>query len=98
MSRVMFAKFAEELEGQGIDSQLSVEMERMFKLVEKFKDISDTREMVRMEIETRSSSGVLSRLFGAKVGEVARELPDNQRMDMRALDSFAGDIIDAEEV
>lgn len=97
-SRVLFARFAEELEGQGIDTQLSAEMERLFKMVERFKDISDTREFVRMEIETRSGSGVLSRLFGAKAGEVNRELPTGSHIYQQDMDAFTSSIIDADEV
>lgn len=74
MSRVLFARFAEELEGQGLDPNLSEEMDRLFGLVEKFKDISDTRDMVRLEVEARGSAGVLSRIFGQQVGEQSRQL------------------------
>lgn len=96
-SRVMFARFAEELEGQGIDNTLSVEMERLFKMVEKFKDISDTREFVRMEIETRAGAGVLSRLFGARAGESARELPSSMHVFQQEIDTYAAEIIDPDE-
>lgn len=96
VGRIMFGMFAEELEGQGIDVQLSKEMERFFKMVEQFKGISDTREFVRMEIETRSSSGVLSRLFGAKVGESARELP--QHLGTYEIDSVTSSILDQDDV
>lgn len=74
VSRVLFARFAEELEGQGLDPALSNEVERLFNLVEKFKDISDTRDMVRLEVEARGGAGVLSRIFGAQVGEQTRQL------------------------
>ncbi len=97
-SRVLFARFAEELEGQGIDTQLSAEMERLFKMVEKFKDISDTREFVRMEIETRSGSGVLSRLFGSRAGEVSRELPSSSHIYGQDMDALTSSIMDAEEI
>jgi hypothetical protein len=96
VSRVLFARFAEELEGQGLDPTLSKEIDRMFDLVEKFKDISDTREMVRMEIETRSGGGVLSRLFGARAGEVARELPGGV-VPTSTFDAMALDIIDMDD-
>lgn len=96
VSRVLFARFAEELEGQGLDPNLSKEMDRMFALVEKFRNISDSRELVRMEIETRSSSGVLSRLFGAKAGDVSRQLPGGP-ISPDQFNSMALDIIDVEE-
>lgn len=96
VSRVLFARFAEELEGQGLDPTLSKEMTRTFELVEKFRDISDSRELVRMEIETRSSGGVLSRLFGAKAGEAVRQLPGGP-VQASQFDQLALDIIDVDE-
>lgn len=96
MSRVLFARFAEELEGQGLDPALSKEVDRMFELVNKFKEISDSRELIRMEIETRSNGGVLSRLFGPKAGEVARQLPGGP-VSSSQFDAAAMDIIDMEE-
>lgn len=92
-SRVLFARFAEELEGQGLDPALSIEMDRLFTLMDKFKNISDTRDMVRLEVEARGSSGVLSRLFGAKAGEVARQLPGGGLAPGQT-DRFIQDIID----
>lgn len=75
-SRVMFARFAEELEGQGMDPNLSQEMDRLFKLVKEFKDIEDTRDLVRIEMEAKGSAGVLSRIFGEKAGAKANELSE----------------------
>jgi hypothetical protein len=92
-SRVLFARFAEELEGQGLDPALSSEMDRLFSLIDKFKNISDTRDVLRMEVEARGSSGVLSRLFGAKAGESARQLPGGG-LDANRTDQFITDIID----
>ena len=96
VGRVMFARFAEELEGQGLDPTLSNEMDRLFNLIEKFKNINDSRDMVRFEVEARGSSGVLSRLFGAKAGEQARALP-NGGMNSDATNAMYADIIDLSE-
>lgn len=96
VSRVLFARFAEELEGQGLDPTLSKELKNTFELVEKFRNISDSRELVRMEIETRSSGGVLSRLFGAKAGDAVRQLPGGP-VSSSQFDQLALDIIDVEE-
>jgi hypothetical protein len=95
-SRVLFARFAEELEGQGLDPALSSEMDRLFSLVDKFKNISDTRDVLRMEVEARGSSGVLSRLFGQKAGEVVRQLPGGG-LDANRTDQFIADIIDLDD-
>lgn len=96
VSRVLFARFAEELEGQGLDPNLSTEVERVFSLVEKFKDISDNRDMVRLEVEARGSSGVLSRIFGAQVGESAKQLP-NGGYDRGQTDRLYTDVLDLGE-
>jgi hypothetical protein len=96
VGRVMFARFAEELEGQGLDSNLSVEIDRVFNLVEKMARISDNREMLRIEVETRGSSGVLSRLFGQKAGETNRMLP-NGGLSEDATDALYADVIDFSE-
>lgn len=93
VGRVMFARFAEELEGQGLDSGLSSEIDRVFSLVEKMAKMNDNREMLRIEVETRGSSGVLSRLFGAKAGETSKMLP-NGGYDQQATDALYADIID----
>jgi hypothetical protein len=92
-SRVLFARFAEELEGQGLDPALSAEMDRLFNLIDRFKNISDTRDMVRLEVEARGSSGVLSRLFGPKAGEIAKQLPGGG-LNQNQTDRFVQDILD----
>lgn len=95
-SRVLFARFAEELEGQGLDPALSSEMDRLFALVDKFKNISDTRDMMRIEVEARGSAGVLSRLFGQKAGEISRQLPGGG-LDSSRTDQFISNVINIDE-
>lgn len=96
VGRVLFARFAEELEGQGLDPALSAEMDRVFNLVEKFSNISDTRDMVRLQVEARGNAGVLSRIFGQKAGEVSRQLPSGG-LDAASTNSFYDGVIDADE-
>ena len=96
VSRVLFARFAEELEGQGLDPALSDEIDRLFSFVEKFKDISDTRDMVRLEVEARGSSGVLSRLFGNGVGDATKQL-SNGGFNSRQTDAMYSEILDLSE-
>ena len=96
VSRVLFARFAEELEGQGLDSSLSEEMDRVFEMVEKFKSISDTRDLVRFEVEARGSSGVLSRLFGAKAAEAANPIPFGG-LGPAGAEAMYNEILDIEE-
>jgi hypothetical protein len=90
-SRIMFAAFAEQLEGQGMDPNLSKEMDRLFALTERFKNIEDTRDLVRFEVEARSGAGVLSRIFGGRAAENANQL--SAPISQQALDQV---IIDAE--
>jgi len=89
-SRVLFARFAEELEGQGMDPAVSVEMDRLFRLTREFRDIEDTRDLVRFEMEAKGNAGVLSRIFGAKVGEAVQQLDTtltNKELDQVILDA-----------
>lgn len=62
--RVMFGRFTEELEGGYPDPNLSGEIDRMMKLVAGLKDIEDNREMLKIGVEARAGSGMISRLFG----------------------------------
>jgi hypothetical protein len=59
--------------------------------VDKFKNISDTRDLVRFEMEARSGAGVLSRLFGAAAGEQAKSVTTS--LNMREIDQA---VIDAD--
>ena len=93
-SRVLFARFAEELEGQGMDPALSHEMDRLFRLTKEFKDIEDTRDLVRFEMEAKGSSGVISRLFGSKAGETAGSLEaplSTRELDQAIIDAHVID-------
>ena len=96
VSRVLFARFAEEMEGQGLDATLSSEMDRAFEMIEKFKNINDTRDLVRFEVEARGSSGVLSRLFGQRAADQANALP-NGGLGPAATNAFYQEVIDVEE-
>jgi hypothetical protein len=75
MQRVAFARFAEQVDGQGIDGALSGEIDRLFGIMAKMKDILDDKDVFRFQMEAKAGNGVLSRLFGEKIGEAARALP-----------------------
>jgi hypothetical protein len=94
-SRVLFGRFAEELEGQGLDPSLSSEMDRLFTLIDKMKTVNESREMLSISMEARGNSGVLSRLFGTKAGDVARQLPGGG-LSPEQTDQFYADVIDGE--
>ena len=93
--RVLFARFAEELEGQGLDPALSAEMDRLFSLIDKMKNVNESREMLSISMETRGTSGVLSRLFGTKAGDTARQLPGGG-FDAEQTNRFLDEVTDAE--
>jgi hypothetical protein len=85
--RVLFARFAEEIEGQGLDGSLSSEIDRLFKSLAAMKEINDTRDVLRLEMEARGNSGMLSRLFGADIGNTAKALQAPLHSD-QVLDAF----------
>jgi hypothetical protein len=72
--RVLQARFAEEIAGQELTPEVGKEMDRLFNSMEKMRDIMDNRDTVKMTVEARGRSGVLSRLFGDKVGTNAKML------------------------
>jgi hypothetical protein len=94
VSRVLFSRFAEELEGQGLDPALSSEMDRLFNLIDKMKTVNESREMLSISMETRGNSGVLSRLFGAKAGETARQLPGGGFTEQETDNIIDGTVLD----
>lgn len=74
--RVFQARFAEEVQGQELAPDTGAEMDRLFKLTEKMRDIMDNRDTLRISVDARggANGGVLSRLFGAQVGSAAKTL------------------------
>lgn len=68
-SRVMFGRFAEEMNGGMPDPGVSKEIDRLFRLIKQSKDIGEQREVVRMTVERQSSGGVLSAIFGERAAE-----------------------------
>ena len=94
-TRVLFSRFAEELDGQGLDPALSVEIDRMFTLIEKMRNITESREHLSISMDSRGGAGVLSRLFGSSAGGQAKQLP-NGGYDQQDTDKLYGDIMDIE--
>jgi hypothetical protein len=72
--RVLMGRFAEEIQGEP-NPDLGKEMDRLFSMVERWRAIEDTRDTIKMTLEskgdTRAANGVLSRLFGTQVGQNA---------------------------
>lgn len=74
--RVAFARFTEEVNGGYPDPNVSQELDRLFKMLKTTKDLDDSQSFIRMTVEGRASTGVLSNLFGDKAAAL-RELPNN---------------------
>lgn len=69
--RVAFMQFAEDLNGGYADPNTSLEITRLFDLVERLKKIQDDTSFLRIEMRDRpNGGGVLSRLFGPKAQEL----------------------------
>ena len=79
--RLLFARYSEELDGQGIDPTVSMEMDRFFRLLKDMRDVSDTRDVLRLEMEARGNAGMISRLFGEAVGSNARQVAVTMEAD-----------------
>lgn len=71
--RVLFARFGEEITGMP-DPDVGKEMDRLFNMVEKWKDIEDNRDTLEVSVKAKGQMGMLSRLFGSKVGANAMVL------------------------
>lgn len=75
--RVLQMRFAEEITGQELDAMTGIEMDRLFKMVERMKHIQTTSEGFKVLIEStgadapQAAGGILSKLFGASVGAAA---------------------------
>lgn len=92
--RIAFTKFAEELNGGYPDPNLSQEMDRYFKMVERLKVIESDSSYMKITVEGKSNSpGVLSRLFG----EMPKELPRSftpKESDALLLDVIEGEVVE----
>lgn len=73
--RVAFMRFSEEMNGGYADPNVSQEIDRLFKLVEKLKGLEENRDYIRITAERQSSGGVLSAIFGDRV-QALQELPN----------------------
>lgn len=79
--RVAFMRFAEEANGGYADPNLSQEMDRYFKMLEKLKALDENKEFIQITAQRNASQGVLSAIFGDRVQaakEVNRGLSEEQ--------------------
>ena len=82
--RILMGRFGEEVQGEH-NPDLGKEMDRLFSMVERWRNIEDSRDTVKVTLEAKGDAqagmGVLSRLFGAKVGQNATLLENPMTSD-----------------
>ena len=71
--RVAFMRFAEESNGGYADPNLSQEMDRYFKMLEKLKALDENKEFIQITAQRSAGQGVLSAIFGDRV-QAAKEI------------------------
>jgi hypothetical protein len=72
--RVMFMRFAEELNGGYADPNVSQEIDRYQKMLKNMKELDEQKEFIQITGSRSSSGGVLSAIFGDKV-QAMKEYP-----------------------
>ena len=72
--RILMGRFAEEVQGEH-NPDLGKEMDRLFTMFERWRNIEDSRDSLKITVDSKGSGapamGVLSRLFGSQVGQNA---------------------------
>ena len=76
--RVAFMRFAEEMNGGYADPNVSQEVDRLIKMVEKINDMNSDKEFIQITASRQSSGGVLSAIFGDRA-QALRDLPEPLR-------------------
>src|SRR6185295_11247593 len=91
--RILQGRFGEEINGSA-DVLLGNEMDRLFKMVERWRVIEDNRDSLKVTIDSKGDAvagmGVLSRLFGEKAGQNAMRLENPLDVD-EVIDHVTGD-------
>jgi hypothetical protein len=94
MQRAQRAAFAEEVLGQGPDHTTSMELERVFRMFESMRRIQENRETLTIHASSSGDGGVLSKIFGPRVGSANKELSTPVTVDAVIAESG---IIDADD-
>ncbi len=93
--RILMGRFGEEIKGEA-DERLGKEMDRLFKMVERWRNIEDNRDSLKITVDSKGDAqaqmGVLSRLFGEKAGQNAMRLDHPIDADV-----LAGEILGDDE-
>jgi len=94
MQRAQRSVFAEEVLGQGVQHTTSMELERVFRMFESMRRIQENRETLTIHASSSGDGGVLSKIFGPRVGSVNKELSTPVSVDAVIAESG---IIDADD-
>lgn len=94
MQRVFMARFAEDVTGQGLDPMVGAEAERFLRMVVQMRQAQENSET--LTITAKTESGVLSRLFGEKVGAANTALAAPINPNVLIEQVFDADVIDPE--
>lgn len=86
--RASFAKFAEDVMGEGASPETSREFDRFMDMTEKMKRTLENRDFMRVTVESSGGAGVLSRLFGEEAGRV------NRQMDAGTAEDIIAEVLD----
>jgi hypothetical protein len=70
--RVMFMRYAEEVNGGYADPNLSQEIDRYQKMLKNIKELDEQKEFIQITAQRNAGQGVLSAIFGDRV-EAAKE-------------------------
>jgi hypothetical protein len=68
--RIMFMRFAEELNGGYADPNVSQEIDRYQKMLKNIKELDENKEFIQITAQRSASQGVLSAIFGDRVQAV----------------------------
>lgn len=90
--RVMFMRYAEELNGGYADPNVSQEVDRLFKLVANMKDLESNKEFVQITASRQTSGGVLSAIFGDRATAMREmEQPLNEQQTTQIIKTSVED-------
>lgn len=94
--RVVFGRYAEELEGGYPDPNVSNEMDRLMRVIGQAKAIQDDRDFLTISVQAHAQAGVLSRIFGAREAAPTRQL--QRGLSPQETDHVVANVLDAEVV
>lgn len=94
--RVQFATLVEQVNGGYPDPNLSQEYDRLLKAMTTQADLEDGRDFLKISVEARGKTGVLSRLFDPQNAQ--RAAPAVQQLDAEQVDGAAQRIIEGQKV